>query len=489
MQNARLTHVFPKGWDTYVFIVTRDDDVFAIGDDALALGRKDERNPDEPRKIGALCQQKIKSFTEASLGGHFAALSEDGRLFLWGYNGSGQLGDGSYDHNPTPKCVKGGLDQKKVVQVACGMSHTMALTEQGQVFFWGQNQSNNRTSEWPERITAAIGDRRAVAVACNVLSSFVLLEDGQLYGWGGNSSGQLGIGDLDPPFNPVFIDYFSGKKIKQVVCGYYHYLALTDLGEIFACGYNTYGQVCGNEIRYYDYKKSVLVAGQFGKALEIAASCYRSAAKFEDGTVRAWGLRDPATSGLRVRLRSESWLEFGSIDEAFAPHSMWRTLDWSLVPKTVAEEMNVKLGDQKTADISFQVGDKQIWAHKQVLMKCSVYFDKMFQSHWPESNNTKWMVHYSYSYDTFYAFLNYLYTEELMPNINWEDLRILATYYMHYNLQHICRREIDRMSDGEDEYEEDEYDQDEEWEQEDKYDDQDEQSEREDKYDQDKEWK
>ena len=58
-----------------------------------------------------------------------AALSEDGRLFLWGRNNYGQPGDGSREDNWTPKLVKGKLTNLKAAQVALGENYTMALTK------------------------------------------------------------------------------------------------------------------------------------------------------------------------------------------------------------------------------------------------------------------------------------------------------------------------------------------------------------------------
>ena len=85
--------------------------------------------------------------------------------------------------------------------------------------------------------------------------------------------------------------------------------------------------------------------------------------------------------------------ECASIDEAFAPDSMWRAID--LVP-----DEKMRLNDKETADICFQVDGQQIWAHKKVLTKSLDYFDAMFQQHWVECDKRDFTV-YDFTYNTF----------------------------------------------------------------------------------------
>ena len=107
----------------------------------------------------------------------------------------------------------------------------------------------------------------------------------------------------------------------------------------------------------------------------------------------------------------------------------------------VAQTLGLGLNDG-TADVCFLVGDQQIQTHKQVLIQSCRYFDAMFQAHWTECNKTNFTVD-QFSYDTFYAFLKYIYTDELVPGTHWENLADLADYYGHDLLQGICRMEMD----------------------------------------------
>ena len=400
------------------------------------------RNPKIPRKIHVLCQQNIKSF--ASSEDNFAALTEDGRLFMWGMNGSGQLGDGSeYYGSCIPKLVEGVLSNKKVVQIACGFRNTLALTDQGQILFWGSIWGSNYGSNLllPERVTEAIGDRKAVAIACSRRSCHVLLEDGQLYSWGCCRISYMCIkaSDKQPSterknikhsVNPVRIDGLWGETVKQVVCGTEHCLVLTDSGRVF-----TWGSFITIQFKYnqFNYLQESPYLNVFGKAVQIAANGTTSAVKFEDGMMCVW----------KDMLCFSFW-EFGcvTIDEAFAPKCMWRPIDL----RTMAETLSLELDDRRTADVCFQVGDQQIWAHKDLLTQNILYFDVMFHLRWTEPKKTEFLLVDDYAYETFYAFLNHLYTEEpIMSSINWGDLYRLADFYGYGRLQLVCLNKINAI--------------------------------------------
>ena len=59
----------------------------------------------------------------------------DGDLYSWGHNGYCQLGNGSTNQGPTPSLVTTNLLGKKIIEVACGSHHSMALTNDGEVTF------------------------------------------------------------------------------------------------------------------------------------------------------------------------------------------------------------------------------------------------------------------------------------------------------------------------------------------------------------------
>ena len=460
LRKIRLAYAIRTTSGQMALVVTRDDDVFAIND---FLDR--ESKPNALKKIGPLCQKKIKAFAYSNCF-HVVALTDDGKVFTWGRNKHGQLGNGSvakdFADNLTPTLVAGELANRKVVQIASGQSHVLALTEEGDVFFWGLNYGNGvgqwteidpygngSISEWPKRVTHNIGNRRAVAVACTLYSSFVLLDDGQLYSWGSCMNGQLGLGDngyfqnewpnisvdrlpeLNQP-DPVLVPGFRSKTIKQVVCGISTCMVLTSCGRMYVWGdcyhliYRKWGICNWRPVRF---------APESGKAVQIATTGWTNllAAEFRDGTVRSWD--DAAESSEPRRLFGyRGRLESGTIDEVFAPsNTMWRP-----VRRTAAETLGLTLNDWRTDDVCFRVDDRQIRAHKQVLVESCHYFEGMFKS----TEQREYEVNHC-SYDTFYAFLNYIYTGEVGPDTNWVELKDLADYYGHLDLLSQCNARPD----------------------------------------------
>ena len=67
-------------------------------------------------------------------GDHSLALKSDGTVWAWGWNGYGQLGDGSTTNRLTPVPVSG---LTGVVAIAGGDYHSLALKSDGTVWAWG----------------------------------------------------------------------------------------------------------------------------------------------------------------------------------------------------------------------------------------------------------------------------------------------------------------------------------------------------------------
>ena len=74
---------------------------------------------------------------------------------------------------------------------------------------------------------------------------FAVTTEGITFGWGRNDFGQLGIGTKKDSavFKPVFLRHLQDKKIVMTAAGDAHSLFLTDLGEVYSCGFNEYGEL------------------------------------------------------------------------------------------------------------------------------------------------------------------------------------------------------------------------------------------------------
>ena len=74
-------------------------------------------------------------------GWHTITLVGNGSLFSWGYNYYGQLGDGTTTDRQSPVSVNMGgvLNGKNITQISAGYYHTIALSTDGFIFSWGEN--------------------------------------------------------------------------------------------------------------------------------------------------------------------------------------------------------------------------------------------------------------------------------------------------------------------------------------------------------------
>ena len=121
------------GWE-HTCALHRSGEVSCWGDNnrgELGDGQKESTSPTPVRVVG------IDDAVAVSAGDwHTCALRSGGSISCWGYNGDGQLGNGSYESSNSPVEVAGITD---AVSVAAGLKHACALRTGGAVTCWGNN--------------------------------------------------------------------------------------------------------------------------------------------------------------------------------------------------------------------------------------------------------------------------------------------------------------------------------------------------------------
>ncbi|MDR1529056.1 MAG: hypothetical protein LBS40_01335 [Burkholderiales bacterium] len=148
--------------------------------------------------------------------GHTVALDDQGRLWAWGLNNYGQLGDGTFTYRSRPVLVDlASLEGSAVVAVSTGGSyHTVALDDQGRLWAWGENDYGqlgdgttttvNRSRPAPVDLAPLAGSV-VVAIAISYTHTVVRDDQGRLWAWGSNSSGQLGDGTTTSHLIPALV--------------------------------------------------------------------------------------------------------------------------------------------------------------------------------------------------------------------------------------------------------------------------------------------
>jgi hypothetical protein len=186
-----------------------------------------------------ICDKEIVDIVSGQY--HIIARSKNGNIYCWGENNFGQLGNGKVDSATTNKPeLNLHLRNENVIDVCCGHKFSIALTDKGDVFTWGDNrygQIGNYDKDGVQNIPFKIDKiliGKAKAIACGGSHSFVLTEDEKVFSWGQNKSGQLGHGDYEFCVEPtqVLID----QPIVKICCGAYHTLLLSKEGYIFILG-------------------------------------------------------------------------------------------------------------------------------------------------------------------------------------------------------------------------------------------------------------
>ncbi|XP_056322199.1 E3 ISG15--protein ligase HERC5.2 [Danio aesculapii] len=148
-----------------------------------------------------------------------------------------------------------GLDNRQVIQIACGDQHSMALTKDGQLFVWGENahgqlglKKEQAGTQSPQHLQSLYGIPVA-QISAGGNHSFVLSLSGAVFGWGSNSAGQLGLGDTTDRFVPTVVKSLSGKKTVSISCGGEHTATLSKGGTVFTFGSGGFGQLGHNSFK------------------------------------------------------------------------------------------------------------------------------------------------------------------------------------------------------------------------------------------------
>ena len=266
------------------------------------------------------------TYVQVSAGySHSLALGSDGNAYAWGDNGNGRLGDGTTAQKTTPVRVgkpAGTPADFTYVQVSTRGFHSLALGSDGNAYAWGYNYSgqlgDGTTTQKTMPVKVKTPDRKTypdvpadftyVQVSGGQYYSLAVGSDGYAYAWGANGSGQLGNSNKGYNANspvPVRVrdpgspyDASKGLQVTQVYAGRDHSLAVGSDGYAYAWGKNGNGEL-GNEnygvgaystfparvrdpANPYDTSKSL-------KAVQVSTGSQFSLALGGDGYVYAWG--------------------------------------------------------------------------------------------------------------------------------------------------------------------------------------------------------
>lgn len=172
-------------------------------------------------------------------GGHSCAVTSAGAVKCWGWNSTGQLGNGSATDSPIPVAVT--ALPSNVVAITGGYGHTCAMTSGGTVTCWGRNDYGQVSN------VGALGGVSFSAVSTTSLHTCGLTAIGGGVCWGYGQSGELGNNAATSSSIPVNVTGL-GSGLAAISAGGSHSCAITSSGGIACWGYNIYGQLGNNSI-------------------------------------------------------------------------------------------------------------------------------------------------------------------------------------------------------------------------------------------------
>jgi len=205
------------------------------------LGTNNITNYSSPKNLGNYAGwgwQYGRVSTGALNGGNnSAAITNDGTLFMWGYNNYGQLGTNTSNNYSSPVQIGA---SNNWVYVATDQ-HTLAVDTGGRLWTWGYNgygqlglgNTNNYSS--PKQVGALTNWSK---VYTGYYNSYAIKTDGTLWGWGYNGYYNLGLGTTTNYSSPKQITGLSGT-ITHVSPGVQHCVALNSGNTGFGWGYET----------------------------------------------------------------------------------------------------------------------------------------------------------------------------------------------------------------------------------------------------------
>jgi alpha-tubulin suppressor-like RCC1 family protein len=214
-----------------------------IGDPIVPLTFFDEF-PHQVVRLDAPTGQNVpidRMVAVAAGGSHGLALSSFGQVYAWGDNGAGQLGDGSLNTQRTAVVIP---NFRGVIAIAAGSAHSLALRWDGTVWAWGQNTRGQLGLDGASPRLSPVqvpGLSNVKAIAAGLEHSLALTADGRVYAWGRNNAGQLGDGTLNDHTAPAQV--LNLESARAIAAGRSHSLAISQRGTIFGWGANGVGQI------------------------------------------------------------------------------------------------------------------------------------------------------------------------------------------------------------------------------------------------------
>ena len=266
-----------------------------------------------PVSLQSVARVKFRSI---SCGYDFCvAVSASGAVYTWGAgrsvpypgrmtHGRVGLGHGNNESQFVPTLVRV-LTNRRVLSVATGYSHSIAVAESGEAFSWGlddfgqcgygaiQGAAVAHTQLTPKRIPSLFKQQvRVRNASAGKHHTIVVTETGDVYTFGRGTEGVLGHGDRTHRRAPELVLGLRHTRVSASASGDFHALVLTVGGKVFAWGENVVGELGTGTRSSSDVPQQVRDAdghAQLSDVRSVAATLHASCAVTFTGELFTWG--------------------------------------------------------------------------------------------------------------------------------------------------------------------------------------------------------
>ena len=263
----------------------------------------DSSKPVAVNTTGVLAGKTIKQISSGAY--HTCVIASDDKVYCWGENSDGRLGNNSTANSSVPVAVNmsGVLAGKTIKQISSGHYHTCAVASDDKVYCWGSNEDgglgNGSASVSPVPVavntTGVLAGKTIKYLSAGpAYHTCAIASDDKVYCWGKNKNGELGNGTIIDSNVPVAVNMsgvLAGKTIKQMSVGSYNTCVIASDDKVYCWGGNGHGQVGNNSTTDSSIPVAVNTTGVLaGKTIkQISVGHYRACVIDSDDKMYCWG--------------------------------------------------------------------------------------------------------------------------------------------------------------------------------------------------------
>ena len=290
-------------------VLASDDSGYCWGNDLsgyLGTGSSSTHRSSVPVAIsmtGLLAGKSLKSISVGT--SHTCVIASDSRVYCWGYNPDGRLGDGTTTNSPSTAVAvstSGVLAGKTINAVSVQYDHSCVIASDGNAYCWGYGSTgslgygSSTSSSVPVAVSTAgvLAGKSIKSVSTSFSNSCAIASDDNVYCWGAGTYGALGNSSTARSLIPVAVTTsgaLSGKTVKSMVQGQSHTCVIASDNNAYCWGRNNQGQLGNGTTSDSSVPVAVSMSGLLsGKTIKsISAGHAYTCVIASDNNAYCWG--------------------------------------------------------------------------------------------------------------------------------------------------------------------------------------------------------